>query len=248
MDQSDSALIKVKDAIRLCRTRSKPVFVGFLNEEETQTALERIRSEVFYDYLLWGGAEGCERVMVGLFPDFISPQVERFPIKTVKISYPARFKLGHRDFLGSLMGLGIKRDCVGDILTAEGEAYIFLKSDISDYVLSQLYKVGRVGVEPVYSDISGLKFKDDFVYLNCTVSSLRVDNLVSAALNLSREKSAQAIKSGLVSVNHSEKLSPSFTLKEGDSIVFKGKGRFVLEGLAGESKKGKKKIIIKKYR
>ena len=103
MEQSDSVSLQIKDAIRLCRTRNKPVFVGFLNEEETQRALERIEAERFGDYLLWGGREGCERVMAGLFPDFIPAEPESFPIKTVKISYPARFDLGHRDFLGSPM-------------------------------------------------------------------------------------------------------------------------------------------------
>ncbi len=248
MEQSDSVSLQIKDAIRLCRTRNKPVFVGFLNEEETQRALERIEAERFGDYLLWGGREGCERVMAGLFPDFIPAEPESFPIKTVKISYPARFDLGHRDFLGSLMGLGIKRSCIGDILTSDGEAYVFLKSEISDYVISQLDKVGRVGVELSYSDISDAEFTDDSAYLNLTASSLRLDGIVSASLKLSREKSAQAVKSGLVSVNHSVKLSPSFLLKEGDSVVLKGKGKFVLEALAGESKKGRKKIIIKKYR
>lgn len=248
MNNDDSILIQLADAVRLSYLRDKPCFVGFLNEDETSDIIDYLKREKISDYLLWGGIKNAVRVMCGIFPERIEPKKDHFPIKTVKFDFPKQYKLSHRDFLGALMSLGIKRNCIGDIKIAEGVAYIALKSDISDYVISQIDKVGKVGVKPSYCEVFEISFDDDVVYLNLTVSSLRLDNVVSSVLNLSREKGAQAVKSGIVSVNHCVKQSPSFVLKQGDTIVYKGKGKFVVDSLAGESKKGKKKLIIRKYR
>lgn len=246
MNPEDNVSLQLRDALRLSQLRSKPQFVGFLNEDELNNAQLILKD--CDSCLFWGGAENAQRMIVGIFPEAISPKTSLFPIKAVSVQYPKQYKLSHRDFLGALMSLGIKRSCVGDIKIADGEAVVFLKADIADYVISQLDKIGRVGVKLDCTDAVDIQINDDISYLNITVSSLRLDNVVSAVLNLSREKSSQAVKSGLVSVNHTLKQSPSYQLKEGDSIVFKGKGKFVVDELAGESKKGKKKLIIKKYR
>lgn len=248
MNTDDSIALQIKDAVRLSYLRDKPYFIGFLNEDEIQLALSQLDKESAVSYMLFGGIENADRVMAGIFPESITPTAELFPIKSVEIRYNKQYELSHRDFLGALMSLGIKRSCVGDIKISSGIAYVMLKSEISDYVVSQLNKIGRVGVKLSYSELTDFISSDDTEYLNITVSSLRLDNIVSAVLNLSREKSSVAVKSGLVSVNHTVKQSPSFQLKENDTIVFKGKGKFVLDKLMGESKKGKKKLIIKKYR
>lgn len=248
MNSEDNVSLQIKDAIRLASLRDKPQFVGFLNEDEVNQVSAQLQSQSPDSYLLWGGVTDAQRLIVGIFPDSISPQAKAFPIKAIRADFPKQYKLSHRDFLGALMSLGIKRSCVGDIKISDGAALIFVKSEISEYVVSQIEKIGRVGVKLSYTDALDFEFEDDITLLNLTVSSLRLDNVVSAVLNLSRDKSSQAVKSGIVSVNHTIKQSPSFQLKAGDSVVFKGKGKFVIEELAGESKKGKKKLIIKKYR
>ena len=248
MDGADSIAVQINDALRLCRLREKPVFGGFLNEEEIAAALDIIKRNEFSDYMLWGGRSDSERSVIGLFPNGIEPSADCFPIKTLRLSYSSRFNPGHRDFLGSLMALGIKRSCVGDILTGSGEAFVFVKAEISDYIAAQLNRIGKIGVKVSCGELPDDLITDDSTLLNLTVSSLRLDNVVSEVLNLSRDKGARAVKSGLVSVNHTVKLSPSFNLKENDSVVFRGKGKFVLQELAGESKKGRKRIIIKKFR
>lgn len=248
MESEKSVSLQIKDAIRLCRLRSRPYFAGFFNEDEMQQALPILEKEIPDNYMTWGGFENADRVMIGVFPDYLPCDKELFPIKTVEILYDSRFGLSHRDFLGAVMSLGIKRSFVGDIKIASGVAYVMLRTEIAPYVVSQMSKIGRVGVKAALSAFSDCKFEDDLQFLNLTVSSLRLDNVVSAVLNLSRDKSAQAVKSGLVSVNHAIKQLPSFILKESDTVIYKGKGKFVLFELAGESKKGKKKLIIKKYR
>ena len=248
MNSDDNILLQIRDAIRMSQLRDKPQFVGFLNEDEVESAQEMLESGEKINYLLWGGAKNTQRLIAGIFPDTISPRTDFFPIKIIKVDFPKQFTLSHRDFLGALMSLGIKRSCVGDIKISQGTALVFVKAEIADYVISQIGKIGRVGVRLSYTHDVSLDFEDDITYLNITVSSLRLDNLVASVLNLSREKSSQAVKSGLVSVNHTVRQSPSFQLKESDSVVYKGKGKFVIYQLAGESKKGKKKLIIKKFR
>lgn len=248
MNSEDNISVLVRDALRLSDLRNKPYFIGFLNSEDLDLALNELKSESSDSYLVWGGYPDSERSLIGFVPPSISLEPEQFPINVVKIQFPKQYELTHRDFLGALMSLGIKRSCVGDICILPGEAYVMLKSDISDYVVSQLDKIGRVGVKLSYDDIPHLVFKNDTTLLNITVSSLRLDGIVSAVYKLSREKSSQAIRSGIVSVNHSVKLSPSCMLKEGDSVVVRGKGKCVVVELLGESKKGRKRLIIKKYR
>lgn len=248
MNSNDSLSVQLKDAIRLSYLRDKPCFVGFLTSEELQTVLNELTTEREVLYLVWGGFSDSERCLIGLFPPDFELKPEHFPIKSVKIQFPKQYELTHRDFLGALMSLGIKRNCVGDILISPGVAYVMLKSEISDYVISQIQKIGRVGVKLSYEEVPNLVFKDDTALLNVTVSSLRLDNIISAVYNLSRDKSSQAIKSGIVSVNHTVKQAPAYTVKEGEAIVLKGKGKCVVEELIGESKKGRKRLIIKKFR
>lgn len=248
MNTGDNLSVQIKDAVRLSYLRGKPYFIGFLTSEELQLTIQELTAQDVKSYFVWGGFKGSERCLVGFIPPGFELRPEQFPIKSVKIQFPKQYELSHRDFLGALMSLGIKRSCVGDILISSGSAYVMLKSEISDYVISQLQKIGRVGVKLSCEEVPDLVFKDDIDLLNVTVSSLRLDNIISAVYNLSREKSSQAIKSGIVSVNHIIKQTLAYTVKQGETIVLKGRGKCVLEEMIGESKKGRKRLIIKKYR
>ena len=84
-------------------------------------------------------------------------------------------------------------------------------------------------------------------YIRDSVSSIRLDSIVSSAFRLSRGKAAEAIRKGLVSVDHAECLKPDAAVPEGSSIVLKGKGKAVLEETGGESRKGRIRIVIKRF-
>ena len=88
----------------------------------------------------------------------------------------------------------------------------------------------------------------DFENIVITVSSARLDSVVSAVLSLSREKSAEQIRQGRVFVNSAETDNVSRILREGDKISVRGYGKFLLEGFSGLTKKGRLKINIKKYK
>ncbi|MEE0059481.1 MAG: YlmH/Sll1252 family protein, partial [Acutalibacteraceae bacterium] len=170
-----------------------------------------------------------------------------YPITGISFKYKPEYKLSHRDFLGSLMGLGLKREAIGDILTGDGYTVIFIKDEIKKYVLSQIQKIGSVGVVTEEWDNYTLPIKNEFENISCTISSARLDNIVSALVGLSREKSATLIKQGLVFVNSVAVDNLSYTIKTGDKISIRGKGKFIVGDFSGLTKKGRLKLTVQKY-
>lgn len=245
----DGILIaKIRDCKRLCDTRSSPCFVGFLNEHEVTTTVAYLKHMDFYNYKFFGGRENSDRVVFGAFPKGKDMADYMFPISVLSFTYKPQYTLSHRDFLGALMGLGIKRDVVGDILVNDGKSYVFVKDDVKEYIIAQTEKIGSVGVtvcECAFEDIQAVQnfFEHDY-----TVASMRLDNIVSTVWGQSRDKSAKLIKSGLVAVNSVAITSVSCIIKQGDKVALRGKGKIIISNVGGLTKKGRQKLTIKQYR
>ena len=178
---------------------------------------------------------------------FFDEQVD-FPVEAILFSFRKTDKLTHRDFLGSLMSLGIERETVGDILVEDGRAVVFVKSEIKDYIVSQISKVGRVGVTLSDADKDSLPQGRGVEEKEYTVSSMRLDNIVSAVSGLAREKAKNLILSGSVSVNHLPCQKISHSMKQGDKLTIRGKGKYEICGVIGETKKHRIRISIIHYR
>lgn len=239
---------KIDDCIRRCGECSYPFFTGFLTPEEYEIAVSAAKKNSFCNGLLYGGYEDAERRMFGAFPDFMEPEPGAFPIVPLAFSYPAAYNLSHRDFLGALMGAGLRREVIGDILAENGYAVVFVKEEISDYILAQVDKIGRVGVKIEAGAAVRLPKQELPEELVLTLASMRLDAVVAAVMNLSREKSAKLVASRIVSVNHQIKDSVSMVLKAGDKLVIRGKGKFVIGSQLGLTKKGRVKLNILQYR
>ena len=157
-------------------------------------------------------------------------------------------KLTHRDYLGSLMGLGIKREMTGDIIVKESGADIIIIKEIADFLLMNYEKAGRANLKLEIADITSL----DTGTVNIeekrdTVASLRLDNLVSSVFGLSRGKAQEAIKTGFVFVNSSQAQKPDMQLNEGDKLVLRGRGKAVLREIQGKTRKDRIYIIFDRY-
>lgn len=235
-------LSKAKDTIHLSQKRFSPCYYGFLNEHQAQLIKDKILH--LEDCIFWGGFDDAQRVIFGSNVQ----SKDDFPIVAIKFTYKEEFKLTHRDILGALMALGIERATVGDILTFEGYSIVFVKADIAQYIMSEVSKIGRVGVNSYVQDINKINFVSDFEIVDLTLSSLRLDVLVSGLCNLSRDKSQSLIKADFVSVNHKITDNVSATLKVGDVITIRKYGKFVFTDEKGFSKKGKVKISVKHFR
>ena len=234
-------LDKAYDAIELSQRRSIPRFLGFLNEHESLYIRQHLPKSA--DVLFYGGYEGAVRLMMGVSAGEVS-----FPITALEFTYKPEHELRHRDFLGALMALGIRRDVLGDILTGEGRTVIFVRDDIVPYLTDQVDRIGRVGVKVGYADLSELPVPDDTEELVWTLSSLRLDVFVACAARLSRDKAARLIKNELVTVDHVTETEVSRMLKEGMTVTIRKYGKFVLTALLGASKKGKLRVSVRHYR
>ncbi len=237
---------KLDDGARLCQVRRKPYFFSFMNEEQQAAAQKYLDSVHFEEYMFFGGCENSERRVLGLF--FDSPDQNEFPVDALEFKYRPCDKLTHRDFLGALMSLGIEREAVGDILVEDGRCIVFVKSEIKDYVASQIFKIGRVGVSVSDADLSKLPQGRGVEELCFSVSSLRLDNLVAAVAGLSREKAKQLIIQGNVGHNYVTTQNISKIVSEGDVLRIRGKGKYVLKAVLGETKKHKIRIMITHFR
>ena len=175
-------------------------------------------------------------------------EIEDFPVTALEITFRKADKLTHRDFLGALMSLGIERDTVGDILVEDGRCVVFVKSEISSYITSQLFKIGSAGVKIKEADPDTLPKGRGFDEQSYVVASLRLDAVVAAVTGLSREKTKQLICSGNVSLNFLPCDNVSKAIESGDSLSIRGKGKYKINGVLGETKKHRTRLSIIHYR
>lgn len=243
MNNEDKLVIsKAEDTIYLSQKRFSPVFYGFLNEHETQI----IKDNVYLDdsCVFWGGFSDSLRVIFGAGVN----NTDDFPITTLKFSFKKEYELSHRDFLGALMSLGIERSTIGDIIVNKGEAVIFVKYDIADFITEQVDKIGRVGVSVCIYDGANFTHEYNFDELSFTLSSLRLDAFVANVCKLSREKAQALINNDFVCVNHRVENSNCKNLAVNDIVTIRKYGKYVFAEECGFSKKGKIRISVKHFR
>lgn len=183
--------------------------------------------------------------------------VIQFPNKLLKIAIDSRFyEYLHKDFLGSLMGLNVKRELMGDLIIESYNkkdkrifGYIPVSEKIADYIISELKQIGRATCEIEVVDIKDKnnlpKYKYDDKLI--TVQSKRLDSIVSTITNLSRTKVIEPIEKGQVLVDYVEEKDKSKLLEIGSLITIRGFGKYKLFLDKGETKKGKERILVKKY-
>lgn len=244
-DKDELFYSKLDDAANLCYTRQKPYFFPFLSERRQALAEKYLRAIYFENFCFFGGYENSERKMLALCYDDSKPE---FPVLALEFRYRIRDKLTHRDFLGALMSLGIERETVGDILVEDGRAVVFIKSELKDYIISQISKIGNVGVKLYDADLSKLPKGRGTEDLSLVISSLRLDNIVAGVTGLSREKTKSLILTGNVSLNYIQTMNISQIANDGDVLIIRGKGKYILNAVMGETKKGRIRISLIHFR
>ena len=236
---------KLEDAVRISEKR--PHFIGFLDEAQQFQAEQYLMSKKDCSVMLWGGHEEAERKVIGFFPEYMEPSEEAFPLSAVSFTYRKTESHGHRDFLGAFMNLGVTRSSVGDILVGEGYTVAFVKEGMSQLFLQNLSKIGRTGVSVAEGCSRPLPAGRQLEPFTGIVASLRLDCVTACLLRCGREKAAETIRQGMVSVNHSENCSASYRLKPGDTVSIRKKGKFVLDLADARTGKGRLIVEFRKY-
>lgn len=231
------------DMAQTCDKRNVSVYGDFLSENSISALLCR-KKYLPMEPVLFGGIDDVERQMVAFIADYDVPD---FPVSAVKISSPRIAALSHRDFLGSILGLGIKREKCGDIIMLEDACYVLCHRDISSYIASNLTKVGREGVRCTECEISEIPIPEkSFEPVKGTVATLRLDAVVALFAGKGRSRAVELISAGFVFVNGIQAIKNDMHLSDGDIISVRGCGKAVLD-VSGKSKKDRTFITLNKY-
>jgi len=220
------------------------ILLPFIDENNSLILEELLKSNKV-NYYKFGGFKNSDRNRYLLSQyDYLD---DDFKINVYKIIYNKKFnEINHRNVLGSLMSLGIKRESIGDIVIKENkDIYIALTDEISKYVLNEFNYIGKASVElektnEIIENVINYESKE---YI---LSSLRVDCVISSIYNISRSESQDKIREGLILVNHQVNFNHSLILKEEDIISLRGKGKYKIGLISGLTRKDRIKIIIEK--
>lgn len=195
-----------------------------------------------------GGYTGAERQRA-LFIDRDFGGSPAFDIAYVKASWNGQYEhIGHRDVLGALMNLGFERSRLGDIIMGSAQAGIVTDSKMADYIITNLVQIGHSKVTCKLADIATIPPKEEkYKELRATVASLRVDSIAAAGYGISRSRAAADIDADKLKLNWQPVKGASQTVKEGDTLSLRGRGRLEVAEVRGQTKKGRIGVLLKRY-
>ena len=235
---------------RLVRAEQKgiPVATCFLSPRE-QILTRRMLPELALSF--FGGHPEAERTVCCWLPDYLDETwfaEEDGPVAAVRATYFEKDLLTHRDFLGGLMGIGIKRETIGDIYVGTGSCDFLVTREILPYVVDNFLSAGRtrLHVEPITLEdlhIPQVSIKE----IKDTVTSLRLDSIVGSGFAMARGKASALIEAGRVSLNDLPCLKGDKLLREGDKVTARGFGKLILSHVGGRTKKDRISIVLQRY-
>ncbi len=240
MKKEQLTVAKIADKIKKYEKSGEVCTTNFLDPAESIDAEPIVRK---YTNCFFGGYENAERKILIIGSDNTEIAKEYIEIITIE----SNKLLSHREILGSLLGLGINRDVIGDILINGLRADVFILKEISKYVIQNLERIGKEKVKIYKNSYENLiEIKDSFKEIKTTVASLRLDAIISASTGVSREVSSKMIENEKVKLNHKVITNSSKQVKEGDKISVRGFGRIELSEILGETRKERIRVVIKK--
>ena len=248
-------LSQILDKIEMAEKKDQIQYTDFLDMYQVALAKTFMKKIEFENYILYGGFENAERNVLIIYPEkYNMSMVEKNYskiIKVIRISLgdEEKGKYSHRNYLGGIVKLGMKREKVGDILVSDDGADILVKDESTETLKQELGTLTRF--ENAEIDIVELKeLKEQEIKveeLNIIVPSLRLDNFVSDLARTSRSKAVQIIDSERVFINGQNETKASKQVKLGDVITIRGKGRFIVKEFGGNTRSGRTVVKVEKY-
>lgn len=248
-------LSQVLDKIEFSKARQKIEYTDFLDMYQISLVENFLRKIKFENYKLYGGYEESERKILIIYPEkydeeMLSKNYDNM-LKVIRITLleEEKGKYSHRNYLGGIVKLGLKREKVGDILVSDDGADIIVVDDFAEILKKELPSLTRFEKSKIIIEkLSNLRKKEIRIEeVKIIVPSLRLDNIVSDLARTSRSKAAQIIEQERVFVNGQNETKLSKQVKLNDIITIRGKGRFVIKEFAGTTRSGRTVILIEKY-
>lgn len=255
-NEEDKLLVsKMLDKIELCSKRNKIQSTDFLDARQKLLLEKILKSNKIENYSIFGGFEEAERTAIIFYPEKWNKEIveKNYPsvMQVIEILLPndLKGKYTHRDYLGGLMKLGLRREKIGDIVVWEEGAHIialneivpFLEQHLSTLTRFQKSQISTKGISEIHKCIIN---KEE---IEIIVSSTRLDNIVSELCKTSRTKAEEIIKAERVFVNYEIVTKDSKTINVGDKITIRGKGKFEIIEQVGNTKKGRYILRVEKY-
>ncbi len=252
MTEDELLLSQIKDKISECDKNSMLTSTDFLDLRKQSVAVSFLKRQKGVRWELYGGYDNAERKVIVFLPfyiddfyNFIDENPDSVPFIVFRADKDNFSSLSHRDYLGALTGIGIKREKLGDIIVDDKGCYFFAKESVASYIDQNFSSAGRGTLK-----ISKVSEKIDFTKnvnvkeICCFVATPRLDAVVGSVFSLSRSKAVEFIERGVVFVNDEQIFKPDFRLKKGDKLVLKGKGRALIKDDSSKSKKGRTALIV----
>lgn len=248
---------KILDKINQTKTRNQITNTDFLSMYEQKLSRKILESQKEENYIFYLPEENLEKVMLIIYPDkcediFINNRFDYSKlVSLIRITLPNELKgkYEHKDYLSGIMKLGIRREKVGDILVFEEGADVVCTREIANYILNNLQQLTRFSKAKIeelnINNIRKPEIKKEEKRI--TVSSIRIDNIVSELANCSRVEATKIIEEQRVMLNYERETRNSKIINEKDVIVIRGKGKFEIKEILGETKKGKIALVIEHY-
>ena len=246
------ALAQFLDKSAQAQRSNVPASTAFFNPRQQTLSDTLARQTKVMPYLFYGGFEDAERRVAVFLPDWAQPEdaAQYAPLVVLRASWAAQTKaaLSHRDFLGALMGCGVRRDTIGDILAGEQSCDLIVLESIARYIEENLISVGRAAVSLARIDPSEIAVPQRKVRLiRDTLASLRLDAAVSTGFSMSRERAQELIRTGHCVLNNLPCEKPDHAVAEGDVVSARGFGKFRISSVGALSRKGRIFIEVEKY-
>lgn len=247
--EGEETVIQLVDTAEAVLKNRKFRLSGFLDPFGQEIA-ETVAAN--YDNLrvdFGGGYPGAERARAMFVHEDFPGTPPGFDIACIEAKWNGQFaRLSHRDVLGSLMSLGIERDRLGDLLVTNDSVKILCDEKMAAYFLQNLTRIGSVGVEVQETCLDTIAPKEERCKeIRATVASLRIDSIAASGFGCSRSRAASDIAADKMKLNWQAVKSASQSVKEGDIISMRGRGRLEVAEVRGKTKKGRTVVVLKRY-
>lgn len=231
------------DQEQICLRRSYPTSTKFLSMGEHALCAQAIRTAgIGSNAIFWGGYSEAERGIYIFYPDYMeeTEAKQSAPLILLRAHKRKQATLTHRDYLGSLMGLQINRDMIGDILVHDDGADMIVLEEIADFIQLHWNGAGRETLSVTREPLASLQLARTVEKEGVgSVASPRLDNIAALIFGLSRKIAREKIESGLTFVNNLPCKKPDYLLEVGDRLTVRGHGRARVSAFDGRSRKGK---------
>lgn len=255
-DKDDKILYaQILDKIENVEKKNKIEYTDFLDLAQIELVQKFLNKTKINNYKLFGGFEQAERKIYVFYPDkFNSVVVEKNLsniVQIIRIQLPddLKGKYAHRDYLGAVIKLGIERKKIGDIIVDSDGADIIVEKTISKFLLENLNGLTRfsksiITVENI-EKLRPVEIRKEETEI--IVSSMRLDNVISELARCSRNKALDIINMERVFVNFEIETKKTKQIKTGDIITIRGKGRFFIKEILGQTRSERTIIKIEKF-